>query len=303
MVGSLLRWLVRILGFSQDHSAPGSPVATPLPEELAEKPPASTWRFLSACVRGTSHVNDGLPCQDYALVRETWLAGESLLIAVCADGAGSAKHAEIAARMACEKSLAVIQRSVRRISRRGLDETALSEEDVKQCFLQARRRLEAQAETDGTPLREYACTLLIAVVAPQFALFGQLGDGAIVLDIVGDEMQTVFWPRRGEYANTTWFLSGTDWESQVQIDRRSSELRHLAMLTDGLQPLALDDSRKRPHAPFFAPMFRALHGQVDVKQFQAPFRAFLESNDVNDRTDDDKTLILASRLARHDSAD
>lgn len=302
MVGSLLRWLVRILGFAQDHVAPDTPVAPPLPPDSAEIPPASGWRFLSESVRGTSHVKDDLPCQDYAVVRETWLAGESLLIAVCADGAGSAKHSEIAARMACEKSLAVIQRSVRRLSRRGVDETALSDEDVKKWFLQARRRLEAQAETDGAALREYACTLLIAVVAPQFALFGQLGDGAIVLD-VGDEMETVFWPRRGEYANTTWFLSGTDWESQVQVDRRSSELRHLAMFTDGLQPLALDDSRKRPHAPFFAPMFRALHGQVDVEQFQAPFRAFLESDDVNERTDDDKTLILASRLARHDSAD
>ena len=68
------------------------------------------------------------------------------------------------------------------------------------------------------------------------------------------------------------------------------------MLTDGLQPLALNYAAKAAHAPFFVPMFRPLRVAPSGATVLAALRNFLDSPRVNERTDDDKTLILATRV-------
>ena len=45
-----------------------------------------------------------------------------------------------------------------------------------------RERLSAEAERRSARLREFACTLLTAVVGERFAAFSQIGDGAIILE-------------------------------------------------------------------------------------------------------------------------
>ena len=69
----------------------------------------------------------------------------------------------------------------------------------------------------------------------------------------------------------------------------------LALLTDGLQMLALRFADKSVHGPFFLPMFQALRAAESASALQTPLRDFLNSPAVNRRTDDDKTLILATR--------
>jgi hypothetical protein len=64
-------------------------------------------------------------------------------------------------------------------------------------------------------------------------------------------------------------------------------------LTDGLQRLALDFTARTPHLPFFQPLFAALRAAPDVESLAGPFREFLDSQRINERTDDDKTLVLA----------
>ena len=56
-----------------------------------------TIRGASASVTGRQHKVAGLPCQDAAHIRRL---GRSGIIAAVADGAGSAKHAEIGAGVA-----------------------------------------------------------------------------------------------------------------------------------------------------------------------------------------------------------
>ena len=55
------------------------------------------WRVVGASVRGPDHERDGSPCQD------AWAAGSFGAGGVClclCDGAGSASHAEVGARVA-----------------------------------------------------------------------------------------------------------------------------------------------------------------------------------------------------------
>jgi hypothetical protein len=148
-------------------------------------------------------------------------------------------------------------------------------------------------------VREFACTLLTAIVAPRHAAFAQVGDGAIVV-WRENAYQTVFWPQTGEYANTTYFLTNPDYEDRLEFRILEEEVEELALFTDGLQMLALHYQSRTVHGPFFAPMFQALHRAANAEELDGPLVRFLTSRAVNDRTDDDKTLILATRRACHD---
>ncbi len=139
-----------------------------------------------------------------------------------------------------------------------------------------------------------AATLLFAVVGQSGAAFGQIGDGAIVVRRA-DEYQHVFWPQSGEYVNTTNFVTDPRYESHLEFAWQDEPVDELALLSDGLQMLARDFAQQRAHGPFFAPMFQSLRRQT-AEELAEPMRAFLESPRLAERTDDDKTLVLATRL-------
>jgi hypothetical protein len=50
------------------------------------------------------------------------------------------------------------------------------------------------------------------------------------------------------------------------------------------------------HRPFFEPLFARLRGTVSGDELNEPLRQFLASPRVAQRSDDDKTLILATRV-------
>ena len=142
--------------------------------------------------------------------------------------------------------------------------------------------------------RQLACTFLGAVVGDDWAAFVQIGDGAIVFDgEAGYEL--AFWPDNGEYANTTRFLTDEDYRSHLRIEIVARPVSELALLTDGLQMLALDYAQVQVHGPFFTPLFRTVRNGPAEDVLRAALLGFMDSRPVNDRTDDDKTLLLATR--------
>lgn len=256
----------------------------------------SVWRLLWTSVAGTSHDRRDQPCQDFSHARV--LGGEEVpvLIAVCADGAGSASHAAVGAKIAC---LGVLRAGAEAIEA-GLQVTTVTRQQVLSWYDRARRRISLEACLRNLDLGDFACTLLTAIVSREAAVFTQIGDGAIVFHD-GGGYQTATWPQTGEYANMTYFLTSPDWEERLAFRSVLATVDELALITDGLQPLALQYAARAVHAPFFDPMFAALRHVLRPTELEGPLRDFLGSRPVNDRTDDDKTLMLATRRpATHD---
>ena len=239
------------------------------------------WSVLGESVTGTGHRANAVPCQDAFRFRPFGPESRWLAVAV-ADGAGSATHAEVGATMTCDEL-------VRRVAL-GTPETLLTPDGLTELFCGVRDAVLAEAERLGVPGRELACTALLAVVGPTAAAFAQVGDGAIV---AGDRV--VFWPEPAEYANATDFLTDDDWAARLRFETTTGPTDELAVITDGLQRLALDFAARTPHAAFFRPLFDALRSAADAETLVEPFRAFLESPRVNARTDDDLTLVVAAR--------
>lgn len=245
------------------------------------------WKLLLDSVAGTSHVQTNQPCQDYATGR---ILDADTVVLVCADGAGSASRSQFGSRFVCTGLLNIIATALEG----GLELKDVSRERVVDWHATVRRRLSLEACRENVDLREFASTVLMAIVGPSQALFSHIGDGVIVYG-EEDVYKTPFWPQQGEYANTTYFLTGSDFEDQIAFEGIDRQIDEVAILTDGLQPLALHYASRSVHSPFFRPMFTALRDAGDLDELREPLKAFMNSPAVNSRTDDDKTLVLATR--------
>ena len=155
------------------------------------------------------------------------------------------------------------------------------------------------AEDSNSQLRDYSTTMLGAILGNESATFIQIGDGAIVIDDPQDseEFCWVFWPEESEYANVTYFATALDAGEHLQVAVLDRVPTEVALFTDGLQRLALHIASKAAHSPFFRAMFKP------IRQSEYGFSEgdkltvtqFLESPSVLERTNDDKSLVLATR--------
>jgi hypothetical protein len=248
------------------------------------------WRHISASVPGTSHQRTGAPCQDYNDIAE--LDGGRLLLLVCSDGAGSGARSELGSEVACR----TLRDEVTRFAGLGGNVEDVTRETATEWLQVIREKLQMQADAVGLTPRELACTLVAALIGSDSAAFFQIGDGAVVVATTEQEHQVVFWPEQGEYANTTFFVTGPDAADRLRVEIRSGRLRDVALFTDGLQHLALRYDSRTAHSPFFTPMFIRLRTENDWQALVGPLSAFLGSEAVSNRTDDDCTLVLASRF-------
>ena len=243
------------------------------------------WAALGESVTGTSHRARNAPCQDAFRFRTFGLMAEWLVIAA-ADGAGSASHSEFGATLVCDE----LVRRVEALER----DVPLTRDGMIALFADVRNQLLVEAERLAILSRELACTALLAIVGPTSATFAQLGDGAIVVGC-GADYRAVFWPEPAEYANATDFLTDDRFADFIRFETTADPIVELAAFTDGLQRLALDFTARVPYPAFFRPLFHELRTAADPESLVEPFREFLDSDRVNERTDDDKTLVIAVR--------
>jgi hypothetical protein len=251
------------------------------------------WRTAYGSAIGTAHVRNGAVCQDAgccAVVRP--VDGPEILVASVADGAGSAPQSEHGARLAVE----AFQRDFAAAAQgeAGLD--AIGRDFVLQWLADTQAAIQTLATASGYQAKDYACTFLGAVITDQAAVYVQIGDGAIVTDDA-DGFRAIFWPQHGEFANSTFFLTMEDAAAIIQVERRDGAVQELAMFSDGLERLVLDMTARTVHAPALRPIFGWLASTEPAPGGgpSAVVTAYLNSANVNRRTDDDKTLIMATR--------
>jgi hypothetical protein len=254
---------------------------------------------------GVSHKRTGLPCQDAQGYR---LLPDGMLFIALADGAGSAVFSDAGAATAVDAALLALVDAWERgpIA----DDAPGGEEGVemalpyrmesilREAFSVAREavlRLADYDEETVTP-RDYACTLTCAIAAPDCLAVGQVGDGAVVALTGPDQLVAVTRLQRGEYANETHFLIQEDALDQLSIEILDQSVSGLAVMSDGLIRLALRMPTQEPHLPFFQPLFRFAETIEDESDAAQQLAAFLDSERVNARTDDDKSLVLAVRV-------
>lgn len=254
----------------------------------------SGWKIAAATALGASHAKLGTPCQDAHLVKTfADKDGEEVLVVVVSDGAGTAAKAEVGSWLTC--STVAEAAEVYLIDGGKVGDIGL---DVAQSWVgMVQHAVGLRAEDDGCVPRDYACTMLVAVVGHDAAAIMQIGDGATVVSDDGGWCW-VHWPQHGEFANMTNFVTEAGAEEKLAFDLCRRKIDEVAVFSDGIERLVLHETSKTVFAPFFDRMFpavRALESEGLAAKLSNSLGGYLDSKTINEKTDDDKTLVLATR--------
>jgi hypothetical protein len=249
---------------------------------------------VAVSVVGTSHEASGAPCQDRHRSLETE-TGELLI--VVADGAGSAERAAEGAQRAVD---AAIDRPDAH-SRGGGGQMGDWEAALADAFRWAKQSIADLGSDQEGGSAAFATTLTCAVATAERLIVGQVGDVVVVIENDEGELILAVAPQRGEYANEVVVLTMDESLDHLELASLPAPTR-FAVLSDGLLRLAINLTSGQPHAPFFRPLFAfaAETTATTVEEREAEMIAFLRSERVCARSDDDKTLLLAVRAADSD---
>ncbi|WP_430436901.1 PP2C family serine/threonine-protein phosphatase [Oceanibaculum nanhaiense] len=245
------------------------------------------WRWASASVIGTSHIDTGDRLQDAYGVAQLCNGG---VFAVVSDGAGSARLGAYGAWLTCRFLSVRVREWVR-------DKSNLpSDEELAGWIDELRDRIFAIATRRELKPREFAATLTAVIVTAGESITLQIGDSAVV-GRNGADWEVLCWPENGEYASSTYFVTD-DPEPRLNIIRSHCRYNAFALFSDGIGDLALSHLEQAAHAPFLVPMIRPVDaglGAGRLISLSEKLAAYLASPSVCERTDDDKTLVLISK--------
>jgi serine/threonine protein phosphatase PrpC len=248
----------------------------------------TSWHIVGASVQGTSHQKSGTPCQDAHGYR---VLPNGAAVIVVADGAGSANRSHEGAQHGVEQALTSLGRDLAH----DVPHTETGWRTVMtNAFRQSREAIGRFARREDAPLQDFATTLTCAVASSEGLAVGHIGDCLAVAQPEGEDTQlfVATQAQRGEYANETFFLTMEDALKHLQVHIHPP-VQALALMSDGLVRLALNVVENVPHTPFFRPLLDFAAAMDDEEKAQEQLAAFLASERVCARTDDDKTMVLA----------
>ncbi len=180
----------------------------------------------------------------------------------------------------------------------GAEIAGLEREVALNWLAQIQSKLSGIAAEAETSVKEFACTLLIAIVGTESAAFIQVGDGAMVVREEGDDgWSYVFWPQHGEYINSTNFVTSPDAAAAMEFACVNRKVVSISSFSDGIESLVLNYATKTVHDPFFNAMIgpvREVATEGLDHGLSESLARYLGSDRICERTDDDKSLVIAT---------
>ena len=240
------------------------------------------WLAVGECVRGIQHEKVGLPCQDYC---ETRVVGARTFIAL-ADGAGSAKYSQ-------QGSVIAVRTVLDEATKCTVPLREISEDQAIVWLKSVRDEIDKTATASKAKPGDYAATLLLCILEGNAGYFWQIGDGAWVVE-TDKCVEVAMWPMNGQYINETFFVTSENAPFEW-VHAFFPDVRCVLGFSDGIEHLCLDFAAKKPHAPFVGKMFGYLKSSPPKDATAQQVSNLLRSEFLNERTDDDKTLVVAWR--------
>jgi len=246
------------------------------------------WRVIAASVVGASHERRGQQCQD----ANRWMVLEDgTLVAAVADGAGSVPFGDVGSSLAVHSAVeAVAEEKLPSSS----SEDAAWVSYLTKTLGMIRNTLESEADKRKIKLSELATTIILVICTREVVVAAQIGDGAVIVDDGGGNIFALTIPQNSEYINETNFITMQNALGSAQIVVHRGTISNLALISDGLQMLALQRANNVPHQAFFFPLFHFVSSMTDEKGAEDQLVDFLRSPRIKERTDDDITLLLAN---------
>lgn len=243
----------------------------------------TNWTTTGASVKGTSHEQQGTACQD----AHAYHHDDQTLILSVGDGAGSAPHGGTGALLATTAATSYLAGALGR-----RHAPSVLKRVLQQTVEHTRRAIEQAATARGHDVRHYATTFLAAVLQRDYIGIIQMGDGAIIAQEEDGTLRTITTQQEREYVNEVTFLTCGNYHDELRISvLRARRIRAVCLITDGVETLSVRRATNTPHPGFFSPL---LNNPTSADQLVA----LLTSKGACERSDDDKTILLATKGPR-----
>ncbi len=283
----------------------------------------SAWR-----VRGQSHLRNGKPCQDFAVLDLTPAAAETggdinnLAVGIVADGGGSRELSHIGSRVSALIAAALVSQVWTVSSLNAASEEKL-ESFWRDVFADCRTALTLEAETrniyypDQRPdFRPLATTLIVFMASRERVSAAQVGDGFLVVgrgvtqDSENDESigyELMFQNARHEEASQVVWLTSSLWEDDFRTKTLSGPIDFVLASSDGMDKACLqlgqgDDEDAVVHVPYFQKVQAGLkhyrqksvvEGGDEREGVNSYLDKLMTAEYLDEITDDDKSMAVA----------
>lgn len=247
------------------------------------------WQAVDSRARGVKHLERGIPCQDYSAYKHL---SEDHIIGAISDGMGSAKHSDLGSKVAVETAIFELSQVNWQPLERGLNPYART---LFSSVLEAvRLEISNQANRNSYQVEDLACTLIVFSATPHQLIAMQVGDGLLVVRSEGGDYKLLFEPDKGEFANETTSVTSTNAQDEMKVEQ-TEPYQFICAATDGIENISLIKSEKwKPSPKFFQPLEQHILCQDNDIQKKEKLEAFLNSDRINQNTDDDKTILLCA---------
>jgi len=266
-------------------------------------------------VTGSGHAADNKPCQDRVIHFSGTLLGSSVTIIGLADGAGSVSHSHIGAERVLDlgKSELTEERLLSSIVRKTKFPRLFSSLSSCRVFgiktyeqmwpavandvvQEMQAELTRQSEQIGVSKKQLATTVILALIIDDFVFALRVGDGALAVQTTDGSIQSAFPPKTNSYINETSFITSRDYQVECAIFRN---VESILATTDGCEPFFFNQMTGEPQSARLESFFKVAKNEAA----ESKIAAWLNSPTLRQITQDDLSLVIATRKTNHDNSD
>jgi serine/threonine protein phosphatase PrpC len=259
---------------------------------MYSKEETMTWKFIARSAVGVSHIEQQIPCQDYT--NYSLLNKGDVAIGAVADGAGMARHSDVGAKIVVETVLSALQDKSKFLTLAELRQynQHQTRKLFEAVFHKAVGALKQEAQNQGCAFYDLACTIVAFLATPEWLGAMQIGDGFLITRLQEKDYHLLFQPDKGEFINETTFITSKSALEEMQVEVLSGKQEFICASTDGLERVAIRMRDWTPFPPFFRPLEEFIKQTENPEAEDQYLLDFLNSERLNARTNDDKTLLL-----------
>lgn len=246
-------------------------------------------RVYAASAIGKSHIDGGIPCQDAFALNTI----DDILIAAVCDGAGSAALSDVGSNLVASTLVSAIADQYRAGEAMHLLDVEAFKIKIEAMVAAARASLESLAQTENRALGDYSATLVGVITSASRGYFFHIGDGLAIAQYAAPEQGNIIsLPENGEYANETYFITGTEWAAHLRVTPIGNPINMVALMSDGAMPFVMSKGNADFYRPFIDPVTKYLESVSEAEGSKA-LEGTLSDVRTHQITSDDKALLIA----------
>lgn len=239
-------------------------------------------KVAAATIPGPMHLNKNLPCQDYCRHHST---GKNF-VAVVSDGAGSAKHGRIGARIVCDTLIDLLKNI----------KFAIAEDQIKKAIGVARDKLmrhRLNKSKDAKGMMDFAATVVGVIYYKNSGLFFHIGDGA-ALALAEDDYDNFVAspPENGSFSCETFFYTQENWLQNLRFTT-FGKADAIFLMSDGLTNFSFSADYRNIEKNFILPIHNFLKEERNKTKAERALANTLNNAQARRLNSDDKTLLWA----------